>query len=263
MVDKSLNITLFGGGNVATHLAKNFLKLPGYRLQQIYNRHLSSIKIFENLTEIIDDLSKLKPADLFILALKDDVIVPFSKKLKDFNVLTVHTSGSIPMDALQTRRKGVFYPFQTFSKDKLALEFSNIPILIEAENELDLDLLKNLAKSLSNKVEVVNSGQRKAIHIAGVFAANFTNYMYRQAADILHDNDLSFDLIKPLIMETARKVQNLPPAQAQTGPASRGDIETIKNHLEFLKQRPQYNLYKYLSELILEDYGWKNNTDDK
>ncbi len=253
MVDKPLNITLFGGGNVATHLAKNFLNLPGYRLQQIYNRHLSSIKIFENRTGIIDDLSKLKPADLFILALKDDIIVPFSKKLKDFDVLTVHTSGSIPMAALQTRRKGVFYPFQTFSKDKSTLDFSNIPILIEAENKRDLDLLKNLAKSLSKKVEVVNSDQRKAIHIAGVFAANFVNYMYRQAAEILQENDLSFDLIKPLILEVAQKVQTLSPEQAQTGPANRGDIETINRHLEFLKQSPKYDLYKYLSELIIND----------
>ena len=257
MDDKPVNITLFGGGNVATHLAKNLLKLPGYYLQQIYNRHLSSIKIFENQVEIIDGLSQLKPADLFILALKDDVIVPFSKKIKDFDVLTVHTSGSIPLQAIQTRRKGVFYPFQTFSKDKPDLDFSIIPILIEAENQQDLILLENLAKSLSKNVQTVNSEQRKALHIAGIFAANFVNYMYRQAADILQDNNLSFDLVKPLIEETARKVQNLLPSQAQTGPAARGDIKTIEKHLEFLKNKPQFELYQYLTEMILKDYGHK------
>ena len=257
MDDKPVNISLLGGGNVAIHLAINLLKLSGYRLQQIYNRHLSSIKIFENQVEIIDDLSQLKPADLFILALKDDVIAPFSKKLKNFDVLTVHTSGSIPLQALQTRRKGVFYPFQTFSKDKPDLDFSIIPILIEAENQQDLVLLKNLAKSLSKNVQIVNSEQRKALHIAGVFAANFVNYMYRQAADILQDNNLSFDLVKPLIEETARKVQNLPPAQAQTGPAARGDIKTVEKHMEFLKNKPQFELYQYLTEMILKNYGHK------
>ncbi len=257
MDDKPVNISLFGGGNVAIHLAKNLLKLSGYRLQQIYNRHLSSIKIFENQVEIIDDLSQLKPADLFILALKDNVIVPFSKKLKNFDVLIVHTSGSIPLQALQTRRKGVFYPFQTFSKNKPDLDFSVIPILIEAENKQDLVLLENLAKSLSKNVQTVNSDQRKALHIAGVFAANFVNFMYRQAADILQDSNLSFDLVKPLIEETARKVQNLPPAQAQTGPAARGDIKTVEKHLEFLKNKPQFILYQYLTEMILKDYGHK------
>ena len=254
--NRLINITLFGGGNVATHLAKNLLKLPNVRLQQIYNRHLSAIKKFENLTQIIDDLSQVKPADLFILALKDDVIIPFSKKLKDFDTLTVHTSGSVPMSALQTQKKGVFYPFQTFSKNKPDLDFSNIPVLIEAENDEDLQLLKTLADSLSKKVKVVNSDQRKAMHIAGVFAANFVNYMYRQAADILQENDLSFDLIKPLILEVAQKVQNLPPAQAQTGPASRGDMKTIENHLDFLTQKPEFELYKYLTDLILKDRNY-------
>ena len=253
MAKQPIHITLFGGGNVGTHLAKNLFKLSGVRLQQIYNRHLSNIKSFEKQTEIIDDLSQLKPADLFILALKDDVIVSFSKKLKDFDTLTVHTSGSVPMIALQTRRKGVFYPFQTFSKDKENIDFSNIPIMIEAETEQDLQLLKTLADSLSKKVEIVNSDQRKALHIAGVFAANFVNYMYRQAENILQNNDLSFDLIKPLIIETAQKVQNLSPAHAQTGPASRGDMKTIEKHLDFLTQKTEFELYKYLSELILKD----------
>ena len=253
MAKQSLHITVFGGGNVATHLAKNLLALPNVRLQQIYNRHLNAIKNFEQDTEIIDDLSKLKPADMFILCLKDDVIVPFSKKLRAFDSLTVHTSGSVAMTDLQTRRKGVLYPFQTFSKDKPDLDFSNIPILIEAENDSDLQLLKNLANRLSKNVQKVDSEQRKALHIAGVFAANFVNYMYRQAAELLQDHQLSFDLVKPLILETAQKIQTLSPAEAQTGPASRGDYKTINKHLDFLKTGSKYDLYQYLSELILKD----------
>ena len=253
MANQPLHITLFGGGNVATHLAKNLLTLPDVRLQQIYNRHLDAIKAFEQDTEIIDELSQLKPADMFILALKDDAIVPFSKKLQAFDTLTVHTSGSVAMTDLQTRRKGVLYPFQTFSKDKPDIDFSNIPILIEAENDTDLLLLKNLGNLLSKNVQIVDSEQRKALHIAGVFAANFVNYMYRQAAELLQDNQLSFDLLKPLILETAQKVQTLSPIEAQTGPASRGDYKTIRKHLDFLKTGSKYELYKYLSELILKD----------
>ncbi len=252
MDNQRLNITIFGGGNVATHLAKKLLKLPQINLQQMYNRHINSIKNFENDTAIIDDLSKLQPADIFILALKDEAITPFSKKLQDFDTLTVHTSGSVAMQDIQTTRKGVFYPFQTFSKNKPEIDFLNIPILIEANNKPDLDLLKHLAIKLSNKVQIVDSNQRKALHIAGVFAANFVNYMYQQAADILQEQGLSFDLVKPLILEVAQKVQSLPPDQAQTGPASRGDLKTIEKHLEFLRQSPKYELYHYLTELILK-----------
>ncbi len=253
MVDQKIHITLFGGGHVAFHLAKSLLKLPQVQLQQIYNRKRESIIAFENETEIIDDLSLLKPADLFILALKDDIIEDFSKKLIKFDTLTVHTSGSVPLSALQTQSKGVFYPFQTFSKDREYIDFSHIPILIEALNTQDLNLLNRLGNMLSNIVQVVQSDQRKALHISGVFAANFVNHMYEQAAEILEENQLSFDLIKPLIMEVAQKVQDLPPAQAQTGPAIRRDEKTIQSHLAFLTDDNQNKIYKLLTESIQKE----------
>ena len=250
MGNQKIHITLFGGGHVAFHLAKALLKLPQVQLQQIYNRKRKHIAVFENKTEIIDDLSLLKPADLFILALKDDIIEDFSKKLNHFDVLTVHTSGSVPLGALQTQRKGVFYPFQTFSKEREHIDFSHIPILIEATNSQDLKLLKRLGNMLSNKVQTVQSDQRKALHISGVFAANFVNHLYEQAAQILEENQLSFDLIKPLILEVAQKVQEIPPYKAQTGPAVRYDDKIIQSHLAFLTDDNQNKIYKLLTESI-------------
>ncbi len=253
MAKKPIHINLFGGGNVATHLAWAFIKHPGIKLQQIYNRHIENIAGFKNDTEIIDDLTQVKPADAYILALKDDVIADFSKKLKAFNVLTVHTSGSLPMSALQIKRKGVFYPFQTFSKAKKDIDFKEIPVLIEADYPEDLNILKKLAGLLSENVQIIDSQQRKALHIAGVFAANFVNHLYTQADKILQEHELSFDLIKPLIMEVAQKVQSIPPAQAQTGPAARSDQKIINDHLSFIKKPYQKEIYKLLTDSILKE----------
>jgi predicted short-subunit dehydrogenase-like oxidoreductase (DUF2520 family) len=250
MADKPIHITLFGGGNVAIHLAKAFLSHRDIELQQIYNRHIDKISNFKDKTDIIDDLSQLKPADIFVLALTDDVIPEFSKKLNSHDVLTVHTSGSIPMKALQTQRKGVFYPFQTFSKEKEHIDLKNIPILIEAENKQDLKLLSRLGQLLSDNVQTVDSQQRKALHVSGVFAANFVNHLYEQARQILNEHQLSFDLLKPLILEVSRKVQEIPPQKAQTGPAIRGDQKTIDSHLKFLKNPVQKKIYKLLTESI-------------
>jgi len=253
MVKQPFHITVLGGGNVGTHLAKVFLKTPDVILSQFYNRHINAISEFSERTEIINDLSKLKPADIFILALKDDIIGEFSRKLKNFDVLIVHTSGSLPMSELQTTRKGVFYPFQTFSKTKKEMDFSQIPVLIEATGKNDLQLLKTLAQKISNNVIEVNSEQRKALHVAGVFAANFVNLMYAEAEKILKDNNLPFDLLKPLILEVAQKVQTLTPREAQTGPAVRGDLKILQSHLKLLKEPWHKEIYQLLSDRIYKN----------
>jgi len=254
MDNKKIHISIFGGGNVATHLIKAFLKQPSIQLQQVYNRHIDKIKSFTHQTEITDNLKDIRPADIFILALTDDAIAGFSKKLSTFDTLTVHTSGSTNINALQTQRKGVFYPFQTFSKDK-EVDFRQIPILVEAQNQDDLQILKNLAQKLSAHVIVADSNQRKALHVAGVFAANFVNHLYLQAAKILEENKLDFDLLKPLIMEVAHKIEQLHPKTAQTGPAIRNDQKTIEMHLKFLKNPEQKELYRILTQSIQKTYS--------
>ncbi len=247
---KLVKISIFGAGNVATHLAKVLLKHDTVQLVQMYNRNITHLKEFASTTEIINDLKDIKQADVFIIALKDDVISDFSEKLKHFDSLIVHTSGSVSMSDLQVKRKGVFYPFQTFSKDKNTIDFTNIPILIEAENESDIKLLHRLGSILSKNVQKIDSNQRLALHIAGVFVANFVNRMYIEAEILLKNNDLSFDLLLPLIQEVAQKVQTLSPQNAQTGPAIRGDEKVIEKHSKFLTDLNQKEIYKLLSRRI-------------
>jgi len=251
---KILNISILGAGNVATHLARVLSARPEVHIQQMYNRHIKALSTFENSIEIIDDLSKLKSVDIIIISITDDAISNFSKQLSHLSSLVVHTSGSVSIDALQVKRKGVFYPFQTFSKAKKRMDFKEIPILIEANNKQDLNLLENLGKLVSDKVLHLDSKQRKALHIAGVFVANFVNHLYVQANKILKDNSLSFDLLKPLIQEVTQKITVLPPEKAQTGPAARGNQKIIQQHLEFLQDKNQKEIYKLLSESILSSY---------
>ena len=154
------------------------------------------------------------------------------------------------MDALSDRnRKGVFYPLQTFSKNR-EVNFNNIPICVEATEPRDLKLLMNLGKSLSEKVVEVNSEERSKLHLAAVFVNNFVNHLYAIGDDILSNNELSFDLLHPLIEETANKIKILAPSQVQTGPARRGDQKTIEKHLHLLKEGPKSDLYQQLTASI-------------
>ncbi len=248
-----LKINIIGSGNVATHLIREFLKHPEISLQQIYARKLENLKEFEGSAVLINDINLLVPADITILSISDDALEDFSRKLKNYQSLVVHTSGSKDLHTLHTPHKGVFYPFQSFSKEKKNIYFENIPLLIEATNNKDLVSLRKLAKILSNKVFEMNSQQRLALHTAGVFAANFVNYMYLQAEKILHQNNIPYELIKPLILEVAQKATKISPREAQTGPAIRKDMKVIEKHLDIL-QGDTKNLYKSITEQILKDF---------
>ncbi|MCD4791185.1 MAG: DUF2520 domain-containing protein [Bacteroidales bacterium] len=248
-------IVLIGAGNLATHLAIA-LKHAGKEIMQIYSRSIDSAKILANLvqTDYCTDLSKITDkADLYIIAVKDDVLTEIVRALVIKNKLIVHTSGSVTMNVLGqcSTNFGVFYPLLTFSKDH-DLNFSKIPLCIEANTNYNLELLKHLALSLTDKVFFINSEQRKILHLAAVFASNFPNFMYSIAETLVKDNNMDFDLLKPLIMETAEKVQTVKPLQAQTGPATRGDHKIMEMHLDLLEKYPEYkNLYLIISNEIL------------
>ncbi len=254
---KKIKLSIIGGGNVATHLARAFTKLPDIDLQQMYNRNIKALNEFETTTEIIDDISLLKPVDLTIIAITDDAVKDFSQNLKHLNHLVVHTAGSVPIDDLQVKRKGVFYPFQTFSKVKKEIDFNQIPILIEAQNPKDLQLLQQLANLLSNQVLITDFQQRKSLHIAGIIVSNFVNHLFVQAGELLKENNLSFDLLKPLIMEVAQKVQKIPPEKAQTGPALRGDKKIISSHLDFIKDENLRKIYRLITGSIISFHETK------
>jgi len=162
----------------------------------------------------------------------------------------VHTSGTSELSVLDSKnKKGVFYPLQTFSKDK-EIDFSSIPMCLEAENEEDFKTLENVAQTLSQKVFAISSEQRKSLHVAAVFVCNFVNHMYTIGNQICEENKVPFEVLQPLILETANKITDLKPETAQTGPALRNDTKTINKHLEFLQESNYQELYKLLTQSI-------------
>src|SRR5690606_11718800 len=194
-------------------------------------------------------------ADVYIIGIPDDAIATFSEVLTFQNKLVVHTSGGAAMDVLAPKnRRGVFYPLQSFSKQREVL-FDEIPIAIESENPADLKLLQALGESISKNVVVISSEKRAKLHLAAVFVNNFANHLFEIGSEILKEEELPFDLLKPLIAETASKIKTLSPAQAQTGPAKRKDQKTIEKQLHLLQAGPHAKLYKLFTEQLKQKYG--------
>jgi len=205
----------------------------------------------------------ISDADLYVIAVKDSAI---QEVLENLNLkedqLIVHTAGSIPMSILEgfSNNYGVFYPLQTFSKSR-NIDFSVIPICIESSHPSTFLELEKLAERLSSSVNQINSEERKTLHLAAVFTNNFVNHFYTLGSDILHDKKLDFDLLKPLIRETAEKVQNLHPLEAQTGPAKRNDQHTINAQLKMLHDQPEFQkIYSFVTESIFQ-FQQKHNHD--
>lgn len=250
-----ISVILLGAGNVASHLYKAFQASNDVVVKQWFNRSLESIEAYKNKVEIIDDISKLANADIYILAVSDDAISELSSQLPFENRFVVHTSGSVSAyDIDKKNRRGVFYPLQTFSKSA-DVDFSEVPICLETLVRTDYKLLKTLAVSVSNHTKRVNSDQRASLHLAAVFVNNFTNQMYRIAHEITESQGAEFDMLKPLILETAKKVQDMSPYKAQTGPAKRNDKKTIKKHLKALDKEHHKAIYNLLTESIKKTHG--------
>nr|BFF40344.1 DUF2520 domain-containing protein [Tenacibaculum mesophilum] len=247
-----IKVAIIGGGNVATHLANAFSKTNEVSLVQMYARSIEQIEHLKEVTPITNSIELLTEADVYIIAVSDDAIGDVSRKIEQKNGLVVHTSGSVAMQSLQNSgRKGIFYLLQSFSKDK-DVNFDEIPFCLEAENEEDLQLLETLAKSIGKKVYRINSEQRKRLHVAAVFVNNFTNHMYKIGADICNEYQVPFEVLLPLIQETAQKITELSPKAAQTGPAKRNDQKTIQNHLALLNAEQQ-EIYKLITKSIQQN----------
>ncbi|MGD0711959.1 MAG: DUF2520 domain-containing protein [Bacteroidales bacterium] len=250
-------IVFIGSGNVAYKLAEAF-KYTGRKIIQVYSRTEISAKGLASLVNAgyTTDLNNIeKGADVYIISVSDTAVPEIVKNLKLGKSLVVHTSGFLSMDILYHTSKniGVFYPLQTLSKNRI-VDFLSIPVCIEANNEDNLVMLEDLARSFSTDVRYVDSSQRKLIHLAAVFASNYTNQMYCIAEEILKDSGIPFDILKPLILETAEKIMNMDPYEAQTGPARRNDTEVINQHLKMLKNNDYKEFYKMLSEMIAKKY---------
>ncbi len=249
-------IIFIGAGNLATNLAKAFYD-QHIKIVQIYSRTEDSAKTLAEVvnadyTTIPEEIKK--DADLYIVALKDDVLVELMPRIiagKE-HALMAHTSGSLPLSIWpdSVKRKGVFYPLQTFSKQR-KVDFRNIHLFIESNSFEDNALLERLAACISNNVCELSSEKRRQLHLAAVFACNFTNHMYALAEKLLKQYDLPFNYLLPLIEETEKKVHLLSPREAQTGPAVRYDENIINKHLDLLSDEPEMReIYQLISKSI-------------
>ena len=246
-------INIIGSGNVAHHLVRALTGLSNYKIQNVAVRSLDKVTDFFPKDLIVTTVEALKPADITLISVTDSAIAEVSTKISYKYSLVVHTSGTTALEVLNDKnRKGVFYPLQTFSKNK-EINFKEVPLCLEAENIDDLNDLKQLAKEISDKVFEISSDQRKSLHVAAVFVSNFTNHLYSIGNEICKENNIPFDILKPLIKETADKINYLNPKDAQTGPAIRFDQKTIKAHQDFLKNQNYKTIYNLITQSIQEN----------
>jgi len=245
-----IKVTVIGSGNVAQHLITAFLKSSEIKLSQVFSREKENVAHLIDADKITNDYVSLSESDIYVIAVSDSAIAEVSSKLPFQNRFVVHTSGSVPLEDLDSRNKrGVFYPLQTFTKNK-EVDFSIIPTCLESEFDDDYTILENLAEAIKSRHYLISSAQRKSLHVAAVFVNNFTNHLYQIGKDICEEHQLPFEILKPLIAETANKVQNLSPLEAQTGPAKRHDQNTIDRHLALLTNQTQKEIYEILTQSI-------------
>lgn len=250
-----MNIAIIGAGNVATHIAKA-IHNTGHNIVQVYSRTVTSAL---QLARAIGCAYVTKPeritteVDLYIISVSDSALKETIETINFGSKLVVHTAGSIPMSVFENQAKnfGVFYPLQTFSKFR-DLDIRTVPFCLEASSAENLAILEKMASSLSNDVRIVDSEKRQQLHLSAVFACNFTNHMYTMAEELLSKSDIDFDILHPLILETALKAQNSSPKLVQTGPAARNDMNIIEKHIKMLPTQELKKTYTSMSESIID-----------
>lgn len=251
-------IAFAGAGNVAWHLAQAFSE-AGFSISGVWSRDkqnseklasLCNSKSFEKLKDLQDT------TDLILITVPDKAIAEVAENFAGFNGIVAHTAGSVNIAILEARcrKAGVMYPLQTFTKDVFT-EMADVPFFIESALPEVREKLQHTALKLSQKVHFADSAKRLTLHVAAVFAGNYSNLMYTISRDLLERNLLPADALNPLIKETARKAILTDPYHAQTGPARRSDTETLKKHFNALIEFPEYaDLYQQLSEIIQTKY---------
>ena len=256
-----MEVSFIGSGNLAWHLAAA-LDNTDYSVREVFSRHPANARALVERLYNAQIRSTLDFSDsnsrIFIVAVPDDVLPDIVEDIiLPQNTILVHTSGSRPLAVLQdagARYTGVFYPLQTFSK-KTKVDFGEIPVFIESDDRETEKTLLAMAKSISRKVFRISSEQRKALHIAAVFASNFTNHMLTISKAIMSKNNLQYEWLKPLIAETINKSLQIGPEPAQTGPARRGDLEILDAHMAFLEDDEAVaEIYRVISQHIVDRY---------
>ena len=246
-----IKVTVLGSGNVGFHMINLFDNSKKIKLHEWYSRSLK----FDSRVKVVNEISGLTESDVYIICVNDDSIAEVSDKIPSEGKLVVHTSGSTPYNVLnKNNRRGVFYPLQTFSKSQ-DLNYSEIPMCIEAENVDDLNTLKDISKILGCNYYEINFEERKTLHLAAIISNNFTNFLFSLSKELTDSKNLDFNILKPLIRETVNKIHKLDPINAQTGPARRNDKNIMKMHLEMLDDKNTISLYKTISDMIKDKYG--------
>jgi predicted short-subunit dehydrogenase-like oxidoreductase (DUF2520 family) len=256
-----MNVSFIGSGNLAWHLA-SALDNTDYPVKEVYSRNEKNAmalveRLYHGQMKRTLDFSS-SPSQIFVLAVSDDALEEVAQEIiLPEDAMLLHTSGSRPLDVLQfaaTPRIGVFYPLQTFTRQK-KIDFTDVPFFVESEDPETEKVMLDMAKAISRKVFKISSEERKAVHVAAVFASNFTNHMLTISKDILKGQKLRFEWLKPLIVETVNKSLSLTPEEAQTGPARRGDLEILDKHVEFLRNDEAVSeIYRIVSQHILDRY---------
>ncbi len=249
------SVFIIGTGKLAKNLANAFIN-NGIELKGVYSKTLSHAKEFSTLFNIpcVDDLAEVpSDCDVYILAVSDQAIEEVSNQI-EVNGIVVHCSGMESISVLNKHKQsGVFWPIQTFSNNYYA-DFSNSPICIESNDSNDLRILEFLSDKIGAKTIFVSEIQRQQLHLSAVLVNNFSNHLFVLAQKFLEENDLPFEILKPLIHETVSKLEILSPSLAQTGPALRNDLGTLQKHQELLAHHPSLlSIYKLLSESILQN----------
>ena len=252
-----LSIVLIGTGNVAQQLFTALDNKKEVKIIQVIGRDEKKLTPFNNCSNTATDYEHILDSDIYIIAVSDDSIETVAQHFKNISGLVVHTSGTMALSALPASlRRGVFYPLQSISKER-KVDFSEVPICIEAENSDDYKMLKDLAGSVSGHIQIMTSNQRKLVHLAAVFVNNFTNHMYLIGNDICSEAGVPFTMLNELILETAKKATQSDPFNSQTGPAVRNDKLTMKKHSELLNNKDYREIYSVLSNSIQKTHEKK------
>jgi predicted short-subunit dehydrogenase-like oxidoreductase (DUF2520 family) len=252
-------ISFIGSGNLAWHLAPA-LDNAGFVVKEVFSARAKNAaaltgRLYQAEVKSSLDFSD-SSSDVFFIAVSDEAIADVVKEIVlPENATLVHTSGSQPLTILDYSaavNTGVFYPLQTFTKTR-PIDFKNVPVFIEASDSAAEKKLVAMAKALTSKYKKITSEERKGLHVAAVFASNFPNHMLRIAKELMDERELNFEWLKPVILETINKALAAGPEYSQTGPAVRGDLEILDEHMKYLKSNKTLaKIYEIISQDIID-----------
>jgi predicted short-subunit dehydrogenase-like oxidoreductase (DUF2520 family) len=254
----AVSVVIVGSGNVAEAFARTLASCEAIDLRQIFARNTERGRAIADMVgvEWCSDIEDIAPADLYLIAVSDRAVASVAASLVvPDDAIVVHTAGSVPMNAIAKRSggRGIIYPLQSFTSGR-AVNLGDVPLFIEADNDVVKERLMTIASHISSRVEYADSERRRVIHLAGVMVNNFVNHLYAMGSDVLESEDLDFDILKPLIAETAAKaIATDDPTTVQTGPAVRGDMVVTDRHIAMLRDdKRKQQIYKLITESIWE-----------